>query len=43
MSVLGFLVIKEPERGIQIRLAYEAKLRKDEEKAAAKEKEDLEK
>lgn len=41
ISVLGFLVIKEPERGIQIRLAYEAKLRKDEEKAA-KEKEDLE-
>ena len=42
MSVVSFLVIKEPERGVQIRLAYEAKLRKDEEKAA-KEKEDLEK
>ena len=34
MSVAGFFLIKEPERGIQIRLAYEAKLRKEEEKAA---------
>ena len=42
MSIVGFLIIKEPERGFQIRLALEAKLRKDEEKAA-KEKEDLEK
>ena len=32
MSIVGFLAIKEPERGIQIRLAMEEKLRNDEEK-----------